>query len=351
MVNSHGRFVWYELVTTDVKAATAFYSQGHGLGRVGRVGARKGLYPVRRRKGLDQRADAAAGRRQANGSQAELDRLCRGRRRGRDRRGGHAPWRSRACPADGRFRHQPLFSVHRSADRKARAVQVAQARPAAARAGRAGPRRLARTARRRLGAGLGLLRRPFRLAEIGCRNQRDRHVPTLLGRRADDRRHVHQAPDDPGSLLALLFQRRRHRRDGAARQGGRRPHPGGSDRSRRQAAGSSDARTRRVRYSRWKERGEAARSDISSAPHRAVLPARQAGGSSGKADHAPVSRKPLVACRDQAQTDRLDPRRGIRSRSFSRTDRYWCFRSRSRQVPCRLPSNRASGSIRRRPSG
>ena len=45
----------------------------------------------------------------------------------------HAPWRSRACPADGRFRHQPLFSLHRSADRKARAVQVAQARPAAAR--------------------------------------------------------------------------------------------------------------------------------------------------------------------------------------------------------------------------
>ena len=26
MVDSHGRFVWYELMTTDIKAATAFYA-------------------------------------------------------------------------------------------------------------------------------------------------------------------------------------------------------------------------------------------------------------------------------------------------------------------------------------
>ena len=32
VVNSHGRFVWYELVTTDVKAATAFYSKVMGWG-------------------------------------------------------------------------------------------------------------------------------------------------------------------------------------------------------------------------------------------------------------------------------------------------------------------------------
>ena len=30
VVNSHGRFVWYELVTTDVKAATAFYTKVMG---------------------------------------------------------------------------------------------------------------------------------------------------------------------------------------------------------------------------------------------------------------------------------------------------------------------------------
>ncbi|MGB9366265.1 MAG: VOC family protein [Xanthobacteraceae bacterium] len=32
MVGSHGRFVWYELVTTDVAAATAFYSRVMGWG-------------------------------------------------------------------------------------------------------------------------------------------------------------------------------------------------------------------------------------------------------------------------------------------------------------------------------
>ena len=32
VVNSHGCFVWYELVTTDVKAATAFYSKVMGWG-------------------------------------------------------------------------------------------------------------------------------------------------------------------------------------------------------------------------------------------------------------------------------------------------------------------------------
>jgi predicted enzyme related to lactoylglutathione lyase len=32
VVNSHGRFVWYELVTTDVKAATAFYTKVMGWG-------------------------------------------------------------------------------------------------------------------------------------------------------------------------------------------------------------------------------------------------------------------------------------------------------------------------------
>ena len=32
MVNSHGRFVWYELVTTDIKAAIAFYTKVMGWG-------------------------------------------------------------------------------------------------------------------------------------------------------------------------------------------------------------------------------------------------------------------------------------------------------------------------------
>ena len=32
MVSSHGRFVWYELVTTDVEAAMAFYTNVMGWG-------------------------------------------------------------------------------------------------------------------------------------------------------------------------------------------------------------------------------------------------------------------------------------------------------------------------------
>src|SRR5438067_591821 len=41
MANSHGRFVWYELMTTDVEAAKAFYAEVVGWGELdapGRVG-------------------------------------------------------------------------------------------------------------------------------------------------------------------------------------------------------------------------------------------------------------------------------------------------------------------------
>jgi len=33
MVNSHGRFVWYELMTTDIKIAKAFYTSVVGWAR------------------------------------------------------------------------------------------------------------------------------------------------------------------------------------------------------------------------------------------------------------------------------------------------------------------------------
>jgi hypothetical protein len=35
MASSHGRFVWYELATTDMEAAKAFYTGGRGLGHAG----------------------------------------------------------------------------------------------------------------------------------------------------------------------------------------------------------------------------------------------------------------------------------------------------------------------------
>ena len=37
MVNHHGRFAWYELLTTDTAAAKAFYHDVVGWGTAGRV--------------------------------------------------------------------------------------------------------------------------------------------------------------------------------------------------------------------------------------------------------------------------------------------------------------------------
>ena len=43
MVNSHGRFVWYELMTTDMESAKAFYANVVGWRRARRLDARSGL--------------------------------------------------------------------------------------------------------------------------------------------------------------------------------------------------------------------------------------------------------------------------------------------------------------------
>ena len=111
------------------------------------------------------------------------------------------------------------------------------ARPSAARrTGRTGPRRLARAARRRLGEGVCLLRRALRLAESGRRHRCGRHVPAVLRRRRDDRRHVHQASDGCRSrsgftisTLATSTRRRSARRRGGGQiLSGPTAVPGGS---------------------------------------------------------------------------------------------------------------------------
>ena len=43
MVNSHGRFVWYELMTTDIEIRQGLLRQCRGLGRAGCLDARFGL--------------------------------------------------------------------------------------------------------------------------------------------------------------------------------------------------------------------------------------------------------------------------------------------------------------------
>ena len=45
MSNSHGRFVWYELMTSDVEAAKAFYAEVVGWGTKGRLDTWEGLHP------------------------------------------------------------------------------------------------------------------------------------------------------------------------------------------------------------------------------------------------------------------------------------------------------------------
>ena len=150
MVGSHGRFVWYELITTDVAAAKAFYTKVIGWDAwdapppgspytfftVGgaTVGGLIELTEAKRRKDIQPSWLGYVG---VNDVDAAADRIKR------------LAW-GRACRADEHCGHQPLFRVFRPASRETRVAQVAEARPGAAcRSGRTGPHRLARTARRR----------------------------------------------------------------------------------------------------------------------------------------------------------------------------------------------------------
>ena len=66
--------------------------------------------------------------------------------------------------------------------------------------------------------------------------------------------------------------------------------------------------------------------------------------------HAIVSRKLPISRRDRSQTDRRVPRRGIRPPSSLRTDRYSRSRPHIRRAPCRSPPGKAFALILRRPS-
>ncbi len=65
--------------------------------------------------------------------------------------------------------------------------------------------------------GVCLLQRTVRLAEGRSRSRLGDAVSVVLRRRRDDRRHVQQAPEGSGSILAVLFQCRRYRRRRRAR--------------------------------------------------------------------------------------------------------------------------------------
>ena len=50
MSNSHGKFVWYELMTPDPKAAETFYRSASRLGRAGRRYAGRVLHTAHHRR-------------------------------------------------------------------------------------------------------------------------------------------------------------------------------------------------------------------------------------------------------------------------------------------------------------
>ena len=50
MSSIHGRFAWYELITTDVEAAKAFYTRVMGWGVLDASVPGSGLYAVHRRQ-------------------------------------------------------------------------------------------------------------------------------------------------------------------------------------------------------------------------------------------------------------------------------------------------------------
>ena len=162
MVSSHGRFVWYELVTTDVAAATAFYTRVMGWGAwdasaPGRpyilfgdgksaISALTPLPDDARQMGVEPVWVGYVGVDDVDATTERIARL-----------GGAVQ-----VPPTDVVGYQPLFGLHRPAERTARAVQVAQSRPATARrAGRSRACRLARTPCRRLGAGMDFLRLSF----------------------------------------------------------------------------------------------------------------------------------------------------------------------------------------------
>ena len=139
MVNSHGRFVWYELMTTDMAAAKAFYAKVMGWGTqdasmpgmaytLFTAGATtvSGLMELpedAKKMGAKPRWIGYVGVDDVDAA-ADADQAAR---------------RCRARPTDGRPRHQPLFGRRRPANGDACVVQVAEPRPAAG--GRAGRNR------------------------------------------------------------------------------------------------------------------------------------------------------------------------------------------------------------------
>ena len=226
MVSSHGRFVWYELMTTDMETAKAFYANvvGWGTRDASTSGLAYSLFtaedsPVAglmnvpegaRRTGVTPQWMGYVG---VDDVDAAVDRI--------KQLGGavHVP------PTD--LPNISRFSVVADPQMATLALVKGQNSGRAQSAeldapGRVGWHELLATDWE---TGVRFLRRAIWLAKSRQPYRRDGHVSGVLRRREDDRRHAHQACDIAASLLALLFQHRRRPSGGEARGSWRGPNP------------------------------------------------------------------------------------------------------------------------------
>ena len=267
MVSSHGRFVWYELTTTDMEAAKAFYAKVVGWGTrdasmpdLPYTVFTAGEAPVSGMMYLPEDARRMGERPSWIGYVCvdDVDATA-------DRIGGlAAPCTSnrRISSTSAAFRSSPTRKWQRL--RCSSGSNPAESSPpSCAHAGRVGWHELLADDWEKAWAFYSELFGWQKVAaDVGAMGA----YQQFSAGRADDRRHVHQTSDGAGSLLALLLQRRRHQRGGKAREGRQRPILSGPDWKCRAATGWSNARTLRAPSSRW---WAATALDISSEPHRA----------------------------------------------------------------------------------
>ena len=165
MAMSEGGFVWYELMTSDVEAAAAFYAKVVGWSMAG-----SGM------PGMDYTL-AKVGERQVAGltsfppdvghrKPTDVVRLRPRRRHRRHGGAGEPGGRRRASPAERHPGRRPLRSRRRSAGRDVHAVPRKRRSCSGACPEHARHDRLARTAHDGLGSCARLLPEPVRLGEI-----------------------------------------------------------------------------------------------------------------------------------------------------------------------------------------
>ena len=199
MSDSQGSFVWYELMTTDMKAARPSTAAVVGWGTQGLADARHGLHALHERRVHGRRPDEPARRgpgrwaRRRAGWATSASTTSTRRPPRRSGSAGRSTCEPRDIPTC-----RPLLGRRRSADGGLRHVQAVPARTRRRHRSswHARPDRLARALRDGLGEGLRLLQRHVRLEEgPGHGHGADGHLPALRARerRTGDRRHVQQA--------------------------------------------------------------------------------------------------------------------------------------------------------------